>query len=297
MMKNKESGQIVLIIVLITIVGLTVGLSLVSRTIRDIRISSQIEQSERAFSAAEAGIETALRGGVGTALPTGTVNLPGAVSDYTVEKLIPELGEAVYFPTIQLNDVQTIWLTDLDSNGNIPDGGLGQNHTEAAKTYHLCWEKSSVNSGTIPALEVSVFYHISGAYKYAKRAYDPDTTSRLAPNNFINADTDASGDNVFDYCGGQYEYMKKITFTGNDAEADKWDLIGGAKLLFLRVQPLYAPTELAFKPKDSDIALHEQGKIITAIGRTETGVVRKIQVNQSYTELPPLLDFTLFYER
>src|SRR3990167_5301279 len=77
-------GQIILILVLITVVGLTIALSLVSRTISDIRITSQIEQSSKAFSAAEAGVETALRTSV-VGGPTGTVSLAGAAASYIVK--------------------------------------------------------------------------------------------------------------------------------------------------------------------------------------------------------------------
>jgi len=39
---HRNSGQVVLILILITVVGLTIGLAMISRTITDIRITSQI---------------------------------------------------------------------------------------------------------------------------------------------------------------------------------------------------------------------------------------------------------------
>ena len=62
---KKQSGQALLIILLVMAVGLTVALAIVSRSVTDIRISRQEEESARAFSAAEAGIEQALIGGEG----------------------------------------------------------------------------------------------------------------------------------------------------------------------------------------------------------------------------------------
>lgn len=56
-----ESGQILLIVTLTMVVALTVGLSIVSRVITNLKTSKQNEESQRAFQAAQAGIEKALR--------------------------------------------------------------------------------------------------------------------------------------------------------------------------------------------------------------------------------------------
>lgn len=58
---KKDLGQIALGILLIMLVLLTVGLAVVSRSVTDIRISKETEESARAFSVAEAGIEEALK--------------------------------------------------------------------------------------------------------------------------------------------------------------------------------------------------------------------------------------------
>lgn len=61
MSKKSQSGQIALVVLLVMVVLLTVGLAVVSRSVTDIRISQETEESARAFSAAEAGIEEALK--------------------------------------------------------------------------------------------------------------------------------------------------------------------------------------------------------------------------------------------
>jgi len=60
-MKNKKSGQIALIVLLIMVTLLTIGLSLISYSVTDVKISQDEKEAMRAFSAAEAGIEEALR--------------------------------------------------------------------------------------------------------------------------------------------------------------------------------------------------------------------------------------------
>ena len=60
---NNQKGQILLIVVITMIVALTVGLSIASRTVTELRLSRQNEESQRAFNAAEAGIDRVLQQG------------------------------------------------------------------------------------------------------------------------------------------------------------------------------------------------------------------------------------------
>ena len=107
-MNKKISGQVVLIIVLLTMVGLTIGLSLISRTVTDVRISSQIEQSSRAFSAAEAGVETALK--AIEAAPTGTLEFDenGTTAEYKVTALGGNQDEIYFMELTDVNFIQTV---------------------------------------------------------------------------------------------------------------------------------------------------------------------------------------------
>src|SRR5204863_1532604 len=59
---EKMRGQVLLILLLVMTVGLAIGLSIIQRSLSDVSTASKIEQSSRAFSAAEAGIERALKG-------------------------------------------------------------------------------------------------------------------------------------------------------------------------------------------------------------------------------------------
>src|SRR5690348_4206428 len=56
-----QKGQAFLIVVLIMIIALTVGLSVASRTVTNLKMSSEEANSQKAFSAAEAGIEQTLQ--------------------------------------------------------------------------------------------------------------------------------------------------------------------------------------------------------------------------------------------
>src|SRR5687767_6526323 len=67
MHRKSEKGQMLLVVVLTLIVALTVGLSLASRTVLNVRLSRQGEESQRAFQAAEAGVEQILQSNANSA--------------------------------------------------------------------------------------------------------------------------------------------------------------------------------------------------------------------------------------
>ena len=71
----KNSGQAVLLILLVVVVALGLGLSIMSQSTTDIRLSQQEQESARAFSAAEAGIEDALK-----QITTVALGLPQSLS-------------------------------------------------------------------------------------------------------------------------------------------------------------------------------------------------------------------------
>ena len=46
----SQKGQIVVTIILIMVVALTIGLSIAGRSVSDLKMSAQVEESQRAFS-------------------------------------------------------------------------------------------------------------------------------------------------------------------------------------------------------------------------------------------------------
>lgn len=268
---NNVSGQIVLILVLITVVGLTIGLSLISRTVTDVRISSQIEESGRAFSAAEAGVENALK--IINVFPTGTtesLTLDNASAEYKVSD-IGGNSSLYTFPVTEADSSEILWLVNHES-----DKALGTLYYPTSESLDICWGTAGNNA----ALEFSLYYKTGSTYKIAKSAYDPDFT-RAGSNQFDPADK------VGNYCGSTYPYKHTVNFI-SDFGVSVTD-----NLLALRMTPVYESTALGVKPAAN---LPVQGNQINSVGRTTTGVVRKIQVNRTYSILPGLLDFTLYCE-
>jgi type II secretory pathway pseudopilin PulG len=81
---RNQSGQVGIIIILIMVVLLTFGLSIASRSTREVALSQQEEESNRVFNAAEAGVERALATDLnfqGESFDSGATIIPGTDSD------------------------------------------------------------------------------------------------------------------------------------------------------------------------------------------------------------------------
>ncbi|HUS59769.1 MAG TPA: hypothetical protein VMX76_00065 [Nevskiaceae bacterium] len=282
-MKKSEFGQALLIVLLVMAVGLTMGLAVVSRSVTDIRISQQEEESARAFSAAEAGIEEALLENlaVGASLsgPVGEI-------DYYVSSV--EQGGSPEYDfgggKFLSGDTQTVWLVGHDSDGN-----LNPSVTYTGSQIDLYWGSSDISlpgsgacSGNpLPALEASVIYD-SGGYKVARYALDPDGARAANCNQF---DSSGIGSAGYTLEGKSFKFKKTIT------------LPAGTKYA-LRLKLLYnsdTPHILGVKAVGSGVTIPSQGKCYISTAVIEaSGITRKVKQCQTYKAPPAIFDYVLF---
>ncbi len=136
---RKNSGQIVLVVLLVMVVLLTVGLAVVSRSVTDIRISKEVEEASRAFAAAEAGIEDVLKRETITA---GSETIP--IGDLETEVTVTTTNS--FGAKIERNETASVALDGFTGTG-----------------LDVNWS----NSG----LELTLFYDFGG-YKIARWALD-----------------------------------------------------------------------------------------------------------------------------
>lgn len=269
---KKQSGEIILVILLVMAVGLTIGLSVAGRSLTDVRLSTQIDESSRAFSAAEAGIENILSQGLFGA--AGSTGVPIGDSSYDVSvETLGGTNNLFSFPTaIEDGDAQTIWLVPHNASG--PDDSTPY---YTASTIEVCWGD---DSSTVPAIEVSVLFKSVSNYKVARAAYDSDN-SRQADNQF----SPSSG-----ACTQQssiYNHHQTITFS---------DLIPPptGTLLALRIRPVYASAKIAVVPPAPAQNLPEQGKNISSTGKSGSGVSRRWNVVQTYSAPTDFFDYAVW---
>lgn len=263
---KKQDGQIVLITLLVLTVAITLVLAFIGRTTINNAITSQLEDSARAFNAAEAGIESALKSGAGSS----EILSSGANFAVTVTNVGGAVGVFDYPSLTTTETTETLWLVDHDA-----DGSLLESSSFAVNDVNLCWTQGS---STVPALVVTVVYKRSGVYYVARGAYDADAVNR--GNNFSLPTSTGTG------CGKSNMYVQSINFS-----TDFGINVATDTLIMLRIRPYYASTNISFDPLAGSLPL--QAKKIESTGAVASGTTRKIIVYQQYKSASSVFDAVL----
>lgn len=245
---------------------MTIGLAVISRSRTDISLTTEIEESARAFSAAEAGIEQALQTGSGT---NGVQTLSSGKASFTtiVNQIAAASGIYRIPELVRQGDTQNIWLVNHN-----PDGTINETPVYTANTIQLCWRG---NTATVPALIVGVMYKRTNNYYMVRTGYDADQSR---DNRFLNPGGLGNG------CGQNNVYSVNVDFVNTLALAPA----GADTLLALRLRPVYSDIELFIN--SPVINLPSQGNIIESIGTTPTGLTRRIVVERQFRAAPGIFD-------
>lgn len=272
--RDTQRGQIALIALLVLTIATTVGLSLIARSTTDVSVTRDLEESNRAFSAAEAGVEETLKSGVAGSVtldPTLGISYNVATVSMTGTSTAPFV-----FPQKTLNEqTEMVWLV------NHSGASIVETPTYTGSMIDVCWSSES----TTPALVVSILYKRAsdGTYQVAKAAFDPNSAraSGTTANNFSLPTYSTGG------CGTDTNttYRSTITFSSFGITPTTDTLIA------LRLRPVYSGTQIAVLPVQP---LPVQGNQIQSIGQTASGVTRKIIVYQQYRSPSSIFDYSVY---
>ncbi len=161
--KQGEAGQILLIVILVIIVTLTIGLSAVSRSVTSLRTSTEEEESQKALSAAEAGIERAIQGNssISSADLGNNSSYNTNVSSVNGSELLINGGV-----TIPKDEGADLWLSTYSS---VPDSNYGNPQSGNVTIY---WGDSATACNN-SALEIITISGSKSNPVLKKYAYDP----------------------------------------------------------------------------------------------------------------------------
>lgn len=241
------------------IVALTVGLTIVSRTVTELKLARQNEESQKALQAAEAGIEQTSKSQL---TAEGTFN-----------------NNANYTTTVQ-NDSDTQVLLN---NGQEVDQATGtdvwlSDHTDYSSpmghsspvTVTVEWGTSDQNtcgttggSAVLPALEVLVLQGSVTSPTLKKYVFEPSICNRIPGSTKITA---ASNSPIK---GTQFSYAAALS-----------PITDG---LIMKVIPIYSSGDIGVS--SSGEKFPAQGSIIESTG-SSGDAVRKVVYYQSYPQLP-----------
>ena len=276
-----SSGQALLIVVLSLAVVLTIVLSILARSVTDIKISTGSENALRAFSAAEAGVERALIAG-------GSIGAT-QIGDATFTANVTEIGEgsnefANPSPLFS-GETSLFWFVAHDNDGNLACDLT--NNCFTGSQVKLCWGKEGTSGSTseTPAIEATVVYaETPGDYstlRVAREAIDPNA-SRTSSNNFSSPDSGGCT------LGSEnFAFQKTITLGSLGIPSSSYGTVNG--LQFLLVRMLYNESQshdvgisVAFS---GNSVLPAQGTTVDSLGSAGEAN-RKINVFQGFGELP-----------
>ncbi|MBU2052297.1 hypothetical protein KKH13_03795 [Patescibacteria group bacterium] len=250
----KTKGQAVLLVLLVVAVALGLGLSIISQSTTDVRITQQEQESARAFNAAEAGIEDALK-----QISTVTLNEPQSLTvdsipvDYTVsgrDFLETQFNENETAQVILGGINNTLTLEWVDSSSGEENPGN-------------CSGVSAASGQTAASLLISVINS-----NFDVRRYGLNACSLNASNNL----TDISA-------GGSAQYLRT------------YDLVTTSSDRLVRIRPLYNKTSLRVT---ASTPLPNQAYLVDSSAQTETQETKAIQVTRLEPATPSIFDYVLF---
>lgn len=279
-----------MIVLLIMAVVLTIALSIVSRSVTDISLTKKEDDAARAFSVAEAGIERTLASGVAIA---SSGDISGGNFSTTITALASGGTEFIIPLFLSSGETAPVWLVSHGADGSLVCDASNPCYT--GDTIKMCWGAQGTPAGDslTPALELSVIYLQNNNYSSARvgrGAYDPYTT-RPGGNNFT-----GGSDGACTIGTTTFAFSKDITLTTNLGVTKRSGSTSTAGPQMIRARLLYNTDKahpVGIKLTDSNTSLPRQGNVIESTGITDQAQ-RKIQVSQTYPDLPPVFDYGLF---
>lgn len=308
-MKKNQKGQLILTLILVMTVALAIGLSIVQKSLVDVSTATKVEQSSRAFSAAEAGIEKALKstdcgaGGVNCNVAFTENDSSATVSDSNLIPAIAAVGtqqDPLEYPPLAKEDVAHVWLADLNSTSpsSPPTCGGGIACFYTALSIDIFWGNSNSDKA---ALELTIVYFgtdpVDGVSKYLslKKYYDHALATRSPANNFEPIENCSVGGNkpettdAYKAKYGDNSYQCKVSLSGLPAGL----ILMRARLLYntqsqpFAVQP---PSDVKCGPACS---IPPQARVLVSSG-VSGETQRKVKLFQLNKVVPPYFDYAIF---
>lgn len=251
--KSGEKGQILLIVVLVAVISLTVGLSAVSRTITNTKVSIQETSSQQALSAAEAGVEKILnssRTSVGGELTQSTFEATSKVvraDSFVMNCSDQENSDNCW---VYKDDGADIWLSNHQTFTN-------QWPSSGSRPLTIYWIDNPPPNCV--AIELSLLTGTKNNPTLTRHTYDSCERSR---GNFFEQPSQGS----YRILGENYNRSFSINVTNG---------------FIARVIPRYGNTRIAV----NGAALPSQGSIIESVG-TSGKTSRKVRVFKGYQRIP-----------
>ncbi len=250
---NTQKGQVLLITVMLLATVITVVMTVAFNTTTETQISILEQESQRALSAAEAGLEAALKNSPGTAVSLGS--LVGLESGITgTAEVLNTTSQTFVSPLLQKDETYTFYLSDF-STAN----GVNSFTNYFSGNVTLYFQGSCADDGQGVVLEIV-------------RVKDDNSITRYLtdPCSYMASSSLAASANAVPVGGVSFGYKTSAV-----------PITGDTRLFMVRA--LFNSTQLALQGSSN---LPLQGKTVVSEARTAGGVAKRIQLFQSYPQIP-----------
>lgn len=258
-LKQNKKGQILLIAVMLLATVITVVMTVAFNSTNETKIAKLEEDSQKALAAAEAGIDAVIKQSINTSVnidSLGQFNSQGISGNAQVTTISKPTFVS---PLLQKDEQYTFYLSNYPAF--TPQG------IEGLDVYFYS------ESGQCPSIEISIITTTNTLERYAYNTCGGTTIA--------NAMTETPVQTT----------IENIVFEARTPTP--LDVTTG-KIAFIKV--LNGRTKIGFQGYQGGFtfSLPAQGKLIESEARTQSGVVKKVQLFQSFPQIPSNFFMTSF---
>lgn len=280
--RENSKGQALLLVLLSMAVILIIVLSILTRSISNVSITTKEEDSLRAFSAAEAGIERALL--VGTSIEETQIGN----SKFSVDFSDFGRGEnELIFPLkVFSGESVDVWFVSHDKDGNLT---CSDNECFTGDQIEVCWgnQGTDPDQSNTPAIEVILIYANTPGnlrtVRIARAMIDPNNLRRSLVSVWPNDPGSCSFDSTFPF----HKFL-------NLADLIPLNVLGQEMgLIQARIRLLYnedTPHRVAVKGNDN---FPTQGRLVSSLG-SSGNANRRITVFTSFEDIPNVFEEAVY---
>lgn len=260
MSKIRQKGQVTLLAVILGVLGLTLGLSVASRSLSDLRQASTVDFGTKALAAAEAGVEYGLA-------------QIAANANFSVTQ--QELVDLIDGP---LKDLANIGIKTLKLDVSRPVAGFARSNGVVAKDDVF---QVDFSSGS-PPQRFDIFWTDADGIEVAA------LSTTYAVSRFAYKRSGSAVAASFDPAAGCDPVCDAFP-AGSCSRVDT----GGTNTLLLRIKPVQSQAEILVCPVGGTIP--SQYYEVTATATTRNGTVKKVRVRRDVSgTLPGIFDNVLY---
>ena len=253
--KIRNSGQALLITIMLIAVALTVVLAMSYTAKTDVQLSKLEEENQKALAAAEAGIDALVNQDSGASVLIDS-SLGASFGEFSGSATKTAVGKKEFAsPLLQSNGHYMLYLASYPGFASPFNGNISLYYST----------KSSCTDASADAIEITV---ISGSsYPYAITRYLADGGNRII--------------------SGITEYLSTGSYTIDETKytckTKPISIVSATNPKIVFVRSIFNPTRIGF---DGSATLPSQGTVITSEAKTPSGVSKKVQLFQSYPQIP-----------